>query len=63
MLPSNNIVHVGERLILLEKGQFSRLVETHLSLQGKPCMFKAGTVTALFPCQMSCFERNISCKF
>jgi hypothetical protein len=51
IIPGNHSFQGGERLILFQKGLFSRVEKTHVSLQVKPSKLETTTYTTLIPCE------------
>jgi hypothetical protein len=49
ILPANQNFQCGERLCLLQIGLFNKVVETHVSLEGKLSVLEAGASTTVVP--------------
>jgi hypothetical protein len=48
---ANHSFQGGERLIFFQIGLFSKVEETHVSLERKPTVLEARASTTLFPCK------------
>jgi hypothetical protein len=52
MLPANQTLHGGDRLIFFNVDLFSYVEETHVSLQRKSSLLEAGASCTWFPCEI-----------
>jgi hypothetical protein len=51
ILPENQSFQGGERLISFQIGLFSKVKETHLSLERQPSVLEGGASSTLLPCE------------